>query len=91
MPLAKKRRSYGSFVPVGVGTFAVFSVSLVALALEFQAGFTGGIGQGGHAAVILIRAAVKRDFCDPRRLGTLGNRLADGSRRGTAAGETESR
>src|SRR5439155_23009795 len=49
---------------------------------EIEPALAGGVGEGLDAAVIEIGATVEDDLCDPRRLGALGEELADRRRRG---------
>src|SRR5262245_37640990 len=45
--------------------------------LEAQAAFAGPFGHGRHATVVLIVAAIERDFLDAGLHGPLGDRFAD--------------
>src|SRR5580658_5773849 len=45
--------------------------------LKFQPRFPGRCGQGFHASVIHIPAAIKHHLFDPRRFGPLGNLFAN--------------
>ena len=57
------------------------------LKLEFQTTFPRGVSQRFYTTVIFEPGAVKRDRADARRLGPLGDQLADlGSRRRIARG-----
>src|SRR5260221_4446860 len=52
-------------------------VRAVRTSSEFEAALAGGVGQGLDPAMIEIGAAVEYDALDPRRLGALGDQLAD--------------
>ena len=59
--------------------------------LKLQSAFAGRFGQGRHAAVILVLAAVEADCLMPACGRPLGDRLADGLGRRLVAAVLELR
>src|SRR5690606_41364919 len=60
-------------------TCSVSTVSLHAALPISQAGLAGAVGDGGHAAVVLVATAVEDDRVDAGGLGALGDQGADGA------------
>jgi hypothetical protein len=56
---------------------------------ELESALAGGIGELGHAAMVLVLAAVELDGGHARRFGPLGDRRADQFRRRAVAGGLE--
>src|SRR5580704_1413530 len=66
-----------------------FSSALNAMRLKLQSCFARRVGQCLHAAVIQVTTPVEHNFFMTRRLGPLGDQLADGLRAGDIAATLE--
>src|SRR5690606_35293898 len=65
------------------GAFALYFSHLTDPRLELQAGFTRGIGQRLHAAMVTKARAIESHLLDAGRLGLFGNALAHQRRSGS--------